>query len=61
MRSDYVQVKYDCCGIDIHKKAFLLVFLHHHYQMKGMDETAVTLRFWLVHAVGAVILSLLMV
>ena len=31
------------------------------YQMKGMDESAVTLRFWLVHAVGAVMMSLLVV
>ena len=44
----------------LHKKVFLMAPLHHHYQMKGMDETAVTLRFWLVHAVGAVMLSLLM-
>ena len=44
----------------LHRKVFLMAPLHHHYQMKGMDETAVTLRFWLVHAVGAVMLSLLL-
>ena len=44
----------------LHRKVFLMAPLHHHYQMKGMDETAVTLRFWLIHAVGAVLLSLLM-
>ena len=44
----------------LHKKVFLMAPLHHHYQMKGMDESAVTLRFWLVHLVGAVLLSLLL-
>ena len=44
----------------LNRKVFLMAPLHHHYQMKGLDETAVTLRFWLVHAVGAVILSLLL-
>ena len=44
----------------LNKKVFLMAPLHHHYQMKGYDESAVTLRFWLVHAVGAVMLSLLM-
>ena len=44
----------------LNRKVFLMAPLHHHYQMKGLDETAVTLRFWLVHAVGAVMLSLLL-
>ena len=44
----------------LNRKVFLMAPLHHHYQMKGLDETAVTLRFWLVHAVGAVMISLLM-
>ena len=44
----------------LNRKVFLMAPLHHHYQMKGLDETAVTLRFWLVHTVGAVMLSLLM-
>ena len=44
----------------LHRKVFLMAPLHHHYQMKGMDESAVTLRFWLVHTVGAVLLSLLL-
>ena len=44
----------------LHRKVFLMAPLHHHYQMKGLDETAVTLRFWLVHAVGSVMLSLLL-
>ena len=42
------------------KRVFLMAPLHHHYQKKGWDESAVTLRFWLVHAVGAVMLSLLL-
>ena len=43
----------------LNKKVFLMAPLHHHFQKKGFDETAVTLRFWLVHAVGALIISLL--
>ena len=42
------------------KRIFLMAPLHHHYQKKGCDESVVTLRFWLVHAVGAVMLSLLL-
>ncbi|MBQ6774840.1 MAG: phospho-N-acetylmuramoyl-pentapeptide-transferase [Synergistaceae bacterium] len=42
----------------LNKKIFLMAPLHHHYQKKGFDETAVTLRFWLVHAVGATLLAL---
>ena len=44
----------------LNKKVFLMAPLHHHFQKKGFDETAVTLRFWLVHAVGAVIISLIL-
>ena len=43
------------------KRIFLMAPLHHHFQKKGFDETAVTLRFWLVHAVGAVIIALIMI
>ena len=42
------------------RKVFLMAPLHHHYQKKGLDETAVTIRFWLVHCVGGVILALLL-
>ena len=42
----------------LNKKVFLMAPLHHHFQKKGFDETAVTLRFWLVHAVGAILISL---
>ena len=44
----------------LNKKIFLMAPLHHHYQKKGLDETAVTLRFWLVHAIGAVLVALVM-
>ena len=43
------------------KKIFLMAPLHHHYQKKGLDETAVTIRFWLVHSVMGVILALLLI
>ena len=42
------------------RKIFLMAPLHHHYQKKGLDETAVTIRFWLVHSVGGVMLALLL-
>jgi len=42
------------------RKIFLMAPLHHHYQKKGLDETAVTIRFWLVHSVGGGILALLL-
>ena len=42
------------------KRIFLMAPLHHHFQKLGLDETAVTVRFWLVHAVGGVMLALLM-
>ena len=44
----------------LNRKIFLMAPLHHHFQKLGLDETAVTLRFWLVHAVGAVIIALAM-
>ena len=44
----------------LNKKIFLMAPLHHHYQKLGLDETAVTIRFWLVHSVGGVILALLL-
>ena len=43
------------------RKIFLMAPLHHHYQKKGFDETAVTIRFWLFHAVGAVMISLFLI
>ncbi|MBQ9403703.1 MAG: phospho-N-acetylmuramoyl-pentapeptide-transferase, partial [Synergistaceae bacterium] len=44
----------------LNRKIFLMAPLHHHYQLKGLDETAVTIRFWLVHAVGSVIAALML-
>ena len=44
----------------LNRKIFLRAPLHHHSQKKGLDETAVTVRFWLVHSVGGVMLSLLL-
>ncbi len=43
----------------LNKKIFLMAPLHHHFQKLGLDESAVTLNFWLAHAVGSVILTLL--
>lgn len=45
----------------LNRKIFLMAPLHHHYQKKGLDETAVTIRFWLVHSVMGVILGLLLI
>jgi phospho-N-acetylmuramoyl-pentapeptide-transferase len=44
----------------LNRRVFLMAPLHHHFQRMGWDETAVTARFWLVHAVGAAWLSLLL-
>lgn len=44
----------------LNKKVFLMAPLHHHFQKLGLDETAVTIRFWLIHAVGSVWLTLLL-
>lgn len=44
----------------LNKRVFLMAPLHHHFQKKGLDETAVTVRFWLVHAAGAVMIALMM-
>lgn len=44
----------------LNKRVFLMAPLHHHFQKKGFDETAITLRFWLVHAVGAVLVGLML-
>lgn len=37
------------------KKLFLSSPLHHHFEAKGWPETKVTMRFWVVAAVGAII------
>ena len=38
-----------------HKKIFLIAPLHHHFEALGWPETKVTMRFWVVAAVMAVI------
>ncbi len=37
------------------QKVFLSAPLHHHFEAKGWPETKVTMRFWVIAAVGAVI------
>jgi phospho-N-acetylmuramoyl-pentapeptide-transferase len=36
------------------RRVFLIAPLHHHFQFRGMPETKITLRFWIVAAVMAV-------
>lgn len=37
------------------KKVFLVAPIHHHFEALGWPETKVTMRFWIISAVGAVI------
>ena len=37
------------------KKIFLSTPIHHHFEAKGWHETKVTMRFWMVSAIGAII------
>ncbi|HSV31209.1 MAG TPA: phospho-N-acetylmuramoyl-pentapeptide-transferase [Atribacteraceae bacterium] len=37
------------------KRVFLMSPLHHHYELRGWKEHQITLRFWMVQALGAVI------
>jgi phospho-N-acetylmuramoyl-pentapeptide-transferase len=36
------------------KKVFRMSPLHHHYELLGLSESAIVVRFWLAHAVGLV-------
>ncbi|OGN28438.1 MAG: phospho-N-acetylmuramoyl-pentapeptide-transferase [Candidatus Yanofskybacteria bacterium RIFCSPLOWO2_01_FULL_49_25] len=36
-------------------KVFLSTPIHHHFEAKGWHETRVTMRFWMVSAIGAII------
>ena len=51
----------------LNKKVFLTAPLHHHFQLKfknrgaDWDETRVTHCFWLAHAVGAVLIALVLI
>ncbi len=38
-----------------HKKIFLSTPIHHHFEAKGWPETQVTMRFWMISAVGAIV------
>lgn len=38
-----------------HKKLFLSSPLHHHFEAKGWPETKVTMRFWVLAAIGTII------
>ncbi len=37
------------------KKIFLSTPIHHHFEAKGWPETKVTMRFWMISAIGAII------
>jgi len=37
------------------KKIFISAPIHHHFEAKGWHETQVTMRFWMISAVGAII------
>jgi len=37
------------------KKIFLSTPIHHHFEAKGWPETQVTMRFWMISALGAVL------
>jgi phospho-N-acetylmuramoyl-pentapeptide-transferase len=43
------------------RKIFKIAPLHHHFQRAGWDETTVTLRFLIIHAIGAAFLAALCV
>ena len=38
-----------------HKKLFLMTPLHHHFELGGLAETKVTIRFWIVGIILAII------
>ncbi len=37
------------------KKVFLSAPIHHHFEAKGWHETRITMRFWMVSAIGAIL------
>ncbi len=37
------------------KRLFMLAPIHHHFEMKGMLETKVTIRFWIITVIFALI------
>lgn len=38
-----------------HKKIFLSTPIHHHFEALGWPETQVTMRFWVISAIGAIL------
>lgn len=38
-----------------HKKIFISAPIHHHFEAKGWPETQVTMRLWMISAIGAII------
>lgn len=38
-----------------HKRVFKIAPLHHHYQFKGLSENKITVRFWIVAAILAIL------
>lgn len=38
------------------KKIFLMSPVHHHFEMLGWKETQIVTRFWIIHAVGMLVL-----
>ncbi|HYK64458.1 MAG TPA: phospho-N-acetylmuramoyl-pentapeptide-transferase, partial [Patescibacteria group bacterium] len=38
-----------------HKRFFLMAPLHHHFELKGIPETVVVVRFWIVSIVCALV------
>lgn len=38
-----------------HKKVFISAPIHHHFEALGWPETQITMRFWMINAVGALI------
>jgi phospho-N-acetylmuramoyl-pentapeptide-transferase len=37
------------------KKLFISTPIHHHFEAKGWHETQITMRFWMISAIGAII------
>lgn len=38
-----------------HRKIFFSTPIHHHFEAKGWHETQVTMRFWMISAIGAIV------
>ncbi len=50
--SDIIQV---LCYKRTHKRIFLMAPLHHHFEKKGLSETTIVIRFWIVSFLLAII------